>query len=235
MWDSKKFSDILDGFKTKCRNDGVLFMGQKADSKEKIYLLISDELGRSEETWRESDTVKSWTRPGSTGPKTNELIERVEKILGLPAGDLGRREEKKAMEKDQKSVTTMTDFSRQAIMRCYVLMKDFLRRGIENVAAEEEFLNMRQAIEMQKIAIPETIYCQLIEAVGFLEPIVYEPQTTFACCYSDSLGYFDDEGVWHIRDGKETHFVANFISALLEIERDLDEYAMKNFYPALVG
>ena len=49
----------------------------------------------------------------------------------------------------------LSDFNKTAIFKCYVLMKDYLHD--EDMEQEECFAQMCTMIEMQRVAIPDTI------------------------------------------------------------------------------
>lgn len=226
MWDHEKYSRVLGTIKKQCKSDGVLFKGQNIESKEQLYVLIG------EEVHVERDTAKGWTRNESKGPGENSQIESIERFLGLPVGELGRREERPKMKKETKNVK-LTDFSKKAIMHCYILMKEYIR--CDQVEEEERFLTMLFEIEKQRIAIPDAIYQKIQDAIDeFLTPIVYETQATFSNCFTEEIGHYED-GAWHIKDEEAARkSVINFTVRLVEIERSIDDFAMEQLYPLLV-
>lgn len=227
MWDVENYKAAI----TATKKNGIL-MDDKVKTKENVYELLAEKIHCSK------DTVKSWSRSSNNGPNDNDMIVSLEKVLGIPEGLLGRREEKK-MEKDDKmkkeeQEVRLTDFNKQAIHSCYMLMKDYIHS--DEVENEDCFAKMCAEVDKYRIAIPQEIYEEINQCIdAFLAPIVYEYHDTFAQCFTDDIGYFDNDGVWNIKDeeaGRKSCMY--FLMKLVEIEKSVDNFAMEKLYPRLM-
>ena len=127
----------------------------------------------------------------------------------------------------------LNDFSKNAVWKCYELMKNYLHD--DEVEYESCFVAMFQEIDKIKIAIPEAIYQKITQFMDdSLAPIVYEREKTFSACYSDEVGFYNAEGRWEIRDEEGMKKLCmEFMLKLMEVEDELDEFAMKELYPLL--
>ena len=221
MWDVEKYRAIVDAVKKSGRLEGC-----KVTTREDVYAFIGDKVGVTEEG------AKSWTRKNSTGPRTNKQIAKLEQLFSLPEGSLGRREEKAP--KAKKVVIKMTDVNKNAVLSCYQAMIGYLHS--DDVENEECLAAMCQKVNTYKIAIPEEIFGAIQNCINeFLDPIVYDQQKTFAQCYTDEIGFWEDDGTWHIRDKEGTmKFCANYMMRLVEIEECIDNFAMETLYPLLM-
>ena len=199
---------------------------EKNQTNKEVYELTAKEIG-----W-DKDTVKSWTRATSKAPGNNDKIVTFEKSLAAPEDSVRRKEEKKM--KNDKQEIRLTDFNKQAIHSCYMLMKDYIRS--DEVEDEECFANMCAEVEKYRIAIPQEVYEEISKCIDeFLAPIVYENHVTFAQCFTDDLGSFDNEGVWHMKDEEAVRkSCMYFMMKLVEIEKSVDDFAMKKLYPILI-
>ena len=128
----------------------------------------------------------------------------------------------------------LNEFSKKAIFKCYVLMKDYLHD--DEVESESCFGKMFQEIDKMKIAIPESIYKKITQFMDeWLAPIVYERETCFPTFYSDEVGFYNADGKWEIRDEDGMKKICKeFLLKLLETEDELDSFAMEELYPLLV-
>ena len=226
MWDSKKFSEILKGLR------GKEWMGEVITTKDQIYEIISDQL----ESEVYPETIKKWQGPNSKGPRNNEMIEKLEKILELPSGSLGKKEEKNMTKPSIKVTTGLTDFSKNAVFNCYSLMKDYLLG--DEVESEDAFCKMDAEIDKYKICIPVHIFNSIKDFINErIAPIVYDPDTVFKNCYTDDIGTYDEESeTFVIKDEEGTmKMMMYFMDAIIEIEKDLDNFAMETLFPLLVA
>ncbi len=128
----------------------------------------------------------------------------------------------------------VSDVTRNAIFNAYCLMKDYLYQG--DVEDEECFCDMRYEVEKLKMLIPDCLFKEIDEFIDeTLAPIVYDHDTVFADCMTDDIGYFDEDGSFHIHDEETmTKFAMNFHKVIYEIGQELDEFAMKTMRPYLV-
>lgn len=221
MWDVEKYRSVIKAIK-----ENGTFKESNIKSKEQIYELIGKAVGV------EKDTAKSWTRESSSGPGDNNLVANVEKALGITVGLLGRREEKPM--KKEKQRFKLTDFNKNAIQSCYMLMKEYIHS--DEVEDEDCFANMCAEVGKYRIAIPEEIYKEIQQCIDeFLAPIVYEYRDTFALCFADDIGYWGNDDIWHIKDEEGMRkSCMYFIMKLVEIEESVDNFAMEKLYPVLV-
>ena len=157
----------------------------------------------------------------------------LEKVLGIAEGELGRKGLGKM--KENKTENKLTDFNKQAIHSCYMLMKDYIHS--DDVESEDCFADMCAEVEKYKIAIPEEIYAAIQKCIDeCLAPIIYEERDTFARCYTDDIGFFTDDGVWQTRDEEGTKkFCMYFMLTLTEIEQKVDMFAMETLHPVLIA
>ena len=223
MWDVRKYKGIIDTIK----KDGT-FLGSDISSKEDIYKLIAERL------FVDTETAKSWTRPTSNGPGSDNVIAELENLLGIPEGELGRRENKQDMN-NEKQHMGLSDYNKEAIHKCYILMKTYLHD--DDVEDEDCFSKMYEEVEKNRIAIPAEIYIQIKECIDeLLAPIVYEHDDVFYRCYTDDLGHVGDDGSFHINDEEALKKTIMYhMMTLVEIEEKVDQFAMEHLYPVMVG
>ena len=223
MWDVQKFKGLVETYK----NDGEIFES-KIQSKEGIYKKIAEKM------FVEADTVKSWTRPSSTGPGTDEMIVKLENLLNVSEGSLGRRENSKEM-KYENTYVKVSEYSKKAIHDCYILMKEYLHD--DEVESEDCFSKMYADVERNKIAIPSHIYSQITECIDtILAPIIYEQEKTFSKCYDKELGEFDENGTFVFKDEEAAKKTCiQFMLTLIDIEEKLDSFAMEKLYPVMMA
>lgn len=222
MWDVKKYKGLINTIKENGR-----FMGNDVTTKEQIYELIGKTI------YVDAGTAKSWGRPSSNGPGSNDLLIKLEKAFGIDEGLLGRKEYKDV--KEDKQNIKLTDFNKQAIHNCYMLMKDYIHS--DEVENEDCFADMCAEVGKYKIAIPEKIYGAIQKCIDeYLAPIVYEYYDTFEKCFADDIGFMGDDGTWHVRDEegmKKTCMY--FVMTIIEIEEKVDRFAMETLYPVLIA
>ena len=222
MWDVEIYRAIV----TAAKKSGKLGSSEVV-THEDVYKVIKEKL------YVTVDTAKSWGRKTSTGPRDNEQIAELEQLFSIPDGSLGRREEKAP--KAKKQVIKMTDVNKNAVLSCYQAMTEYLHS--DDVENEECLAAMCQMVNTYKIAIPEEIFEAIQNCINeFLDPIVYDQQRTFAQCYTDEIGFWEDDGTWHIRNEEgRMKFCVNYMMRLVEIEKCIENFAMKTLYPVLVG
>lgn len=221
MWNVKKYKTVLQQIK-----DFGELNGKSIKYKEDIY----NEVGKK--LFLNPETVKSWTRPSSSGPGSETDRKNLEEFLSVPDGTLITNEEQK--EGTEMQAIIMTDFNKNAILHCYKLMKDYLHD--DEIEDEECFSQMFAEVEKQKIAIPRDVYqkiCQFIDER--LAPIVYEREKTFTECYRDDIGFYNSEDVWEVSDEESMKKMCMaFIVRIFEIEQELDNFAMSELHPLLI-
>ena len=221
MWNVKAYKKALQEIK-----DNGVFNGKPVSTKEEIY----EELGKC--LFQNRETVKSWTRPTSGGPGDESIRMDLEKALGVPEGAFITNTDTKRGETMQ--AVRLTDFNKNAILRCYELMKDYLHD--DAMEDEECFSQMFAEIEKQRIAIPGEVYEKIGQFIDEnLAPIVYEREETYSECYSEDIGFYNEEGIWEVRDEESMkRMCMAFIMRTMEIEQELDKFAMDELHPLLV-
>lgn len=221
MWDTEKYKKILNQLKKEGN-----FHGHAIKSKEDIYYEIAELIHVS------YDAAKSWTRPSSTGPRDEEMVRELEKVFGLQPHSL----EKKMQEGENKKMTeiVLSDITKNAIFKCYEAMKNYLHD--DEMESEDCFCKMYSEVEKYRIMMPTSFFDKISDFIDKnLAPIVYEPEKVYADCYTDEIGYFDKKGTWVIKDEEGTkNMIMNFMVKNVEIEQQLDDFAMKELHPYLV-
>lgn len=217
MWDFELFGRAID----KATKDEALkkIMG---DKKYKIrdYLNEQYHLGSSE-------TIKSWERRNSNGPRDPKTKKDLEKIFGVTFD--------REVNSNKEEGYTMNDFVRQKIFECYNLMKDYVRS--EEVESEDAYCEMRYQLEKKKIAIPQEIFAKIASFADVeLGKIIYDYENTFAATKTDELGYIDEDGCFNYSD-EEATFKGIILSLdiILKIERKLDNFGEEELSPILTA
>lgn len=216
MWNRKLFNKIISELKKK-----KIIDGRVVKSKEDIYKYLAKKLFVS------VDTVKGWTRLKSRGPRDPQVRKELEVILGVALWmdiEVDEMEDKK---------TSYSDFVKKNISECYSLMKDYLHS--EDIQEEEVYCIMRFELEKKRISIPKHIFKKISNfADEYLDPIVYDYDNLFKECYTSDIGHYKDN-VFQIdtEDGTMKH-ISRFFNKIIEIEKKLDDFAMKELYPILI-
>lgn len=221
MWNEKFYKVAL----RKIKDEGFINK-QPVNTLEDIYEVLSKILNYS------ADTIKGWGRPKSTGPMDVELYARLEELLCVPAGSLSKEKEETEEVKVQKPM--LSDFNKNVILHCYEIMKDYLHD--EEMENENCFSDMYAEIEKLRIAIPQDVYDKICTFIDEnLAPIIYERIETFSECYTEKIGFFNEDGVWQVKteEGMKEMCMA-FLMKTMEIEQHLDEFAMTELHPLLV-
>lgn len=133
-----------------------------------------------------------------------------------------------------RSKLVLNDFSKDAVFKCYSLMKSYLTG--EDVEDKDAFCKMSDEVNKYRICIPPELFDKISNFIdNELSPIVYAPYETFSDCYLDDIGEFDENDCFHIYEGEEIRFACGFFDTIFNIEKSLDELAMREFYPLLVA
>lgn len=219
-WDVKKYKSILSAIKI----NGT-FNGRSVNSLEDIYDIISQSINVS------IDTAKSWGRPTSTGPKDEDVLRDLEKLLGVKINSFSSTAEKETI--PDMSEIKLSDFNKQAIYKMYDLMKNYLHDEYDN---EETFSTMWSEIQKLQLIVPDELYMKVSDFIdNNLAPIVYDTKQTFSNCFTDEIGFYNDEGIWQIRNEETLKQMSiNINIKIIEIEESLDSFAMKELRPYLM-
>lgn len=129
----------------------------------------------------------------------------------------------------------LSNVNKCAVFKAYDLMKNYLHD--DNIEDVECFNKMWREVEKLKILIPTDIYAKISEFMdSYLAPIVYERKKTYANCYTDDIGFYNDDGMWEIKSDEAFRLlVRNFMLKNLEIEEALDNFAVNVLQPYLVA
>lgn len=220
-WDVMKYKKVLNQIK----EDGSLD-GTPINSKEEIYDIIAEKI------YVNRETAKSWTRPTSTGPKDQEMVRDLEKLLGIECDSLSF--ETKKEETPKMEVKVLSDVNKRAIFKIYELMKDYLHS--DDVDDEDCFSHMWSEVEKHSILVPDELYTKISDFMdNNLAPIIYEREKTYAACYTDEIGHYNDKGIWEVESEEALKKMCmNFMLKNIEIENALDEFAQKELKPYLI-
>lgn len=219
MWNRDMYNAIIKKIKeTKHWN------GHEIKSKEDVYRLLSQEVYLS------VDAVRSWTRPNSNGPGDELTLLKVEEMLGVKlTKQYEEQEENKMLE------NTYSDFIKQNIKECYLLMIDYLHA--EDIEDENIYCSMRAEMQKYRVCIPKEIF-KKIEACAdkFLDPIIYDEENFFAELHSEELGFYDAAHCFHLKDEKATFkYMGMFLEKIMWVEDQIEQFGMKELYPILIG
>ena len=222
-WDVKKYNRVLN----KIKEDGTL-NGTPIKSKEAIYNLIASTIFVSRHT------AKDWIRPTSPGPGDQETVRALEKMLGIPSHSLSLSTEAEKEDISEMAVNTLTDANKQALFKMYELMKEYLHD--DNLEYEDCFSHMWYEIQKYRILVPNELFSIINDFIdNYLAPIIYEPEITYAACYTDEIGNYNDEGAWVVKSEEaRKQMCINFMLKNIEIEEALDRFAVKELQPYLI-
>lgn len=113
-------------------------------------------------------------------------------------------------------------------------MKDYLHD--DNMEDEDCFSRMWCEVQKYRILIPYEIFTKVNDFIDQnLAPIIYENESTYAACYTDEIGHYNDEGIWEVKSEEALkQMCMNFLLKNIEIEEALDRFAIKELHPYLV-
>lgn len=219
-WDVKKYKNILSAIKI----NGT-FNGESVKSLEDIYDIISRSINVS------FNTAKSWGRPTSTGPGDEYVLRDLEKLLGVGINSFSSTAETGTM--TDMSDIKLSDFNKQAIYKMYELMKNYLHDEYDN---EETFSKMWSEIQKLQLIVPDELYMKVSDFIdNNLAPIVYDTKHTFLNCFTDEIGFYNEEGIWQVRSEEALKKMSiNINIKIIEIEESLDSFAMNELRPYLM-
>lgn len=106
----------------------------------------------------------------------------------------------------------------------------------DDIESENVYCSMRNEIDIRRFAIPEDIYSK-IEYIAdkLLQPIIYD-KNFFETLHTPDIGYFNNEGIFQIdSDESLIKFMAKFFEIIIRIEKELDEFFMKEFHTILIN
>lgn len=220
MWDRRKYDSML------CKIAEVhRFKGHRVKNKEAVYRLLSELLHVS------YSTVKGWNRENTTGPGDEDVLRKLEELLGTTLTTDMIVEEEEIGEMTAR----YSEFVKENIMKCYDLIMEYLHS--EEIESEEVFCKMRNALNRYKVGIPKVIFDKIEDCVDtYVEPMIYD-ENFWAELYTEDIGYYEEDGkTFHLRSEDAIFKQAGlFYSKILEVEKKVEEFAMKELYPILVS
>lgn len=214
MWNRDLYVKIFDTIKKSKKFNGV-----SISTKEEIYKILSKEINVT------VDSLKSWAKPKSNGPKSIDR-EELERALGLGIGSL--------VIEEPENITInieLPEITKKALLDSYSIIKNYLRNS--DVESEDQFCNMLFEIEKLKIVIPFPIYQKIDTFITEeIAPIVYDRETIFSTCYTNDIGTFDDNGTFCIKSEEGTQkFMLNFMQTIFTIEQTVDKFFINEIQP----
>lgn len=220
MWNNELYKKILNAIKERGS-----FKGQPIKSKEKLYLLLSDELHVS------YHAVKGWARDGSSGPGDEDVLKDLENLLGTNMNN----DFENGIVEETKMKVVYSDFVKENIQKGYDLMMDYICS--EEVEDENEYCKMREELSKLRVAIPKVVYDKIEKcADDYLEPIIYDYENFFAELYTDELGYFDEDHVFHLKDEAATFkHMGLFLEKIYGVQKQIEKFGIEELYPILVS
>lgn len=219
MWSCDLYNNTLNRIV-----DSGFFKGQEVYNKEELYYLLSKELHVS------YHTVKGWARKGSSGPGDKKVLCDLKELLGT---DMMIDLQEKKLELPVKTV--YSEFVKDNIKKAYNLMIDYTL--VEKIDDEKAYFKMRAELRKLKVCIPEDIFEKINKCADeCLDPIFYYEEGPFAELFTEELGYFDEKHKFHYRnDDVALKACALFCKVLSEIQHKIENFAMEELYPILVG
>lgn len=186
----------------------------------------------------EPNTVAHWR--GNKEPGA-ENIKKLEKLFGVSfykeiiVEDTDKEENTVIEEiKEGVSMQNYSDFTKQQIQMAYSEMKKYIRS--KEVDSEDRYIEMEQKLDELKVSIPRKLYCKITNfKEKYLSPIIYDREEIFNSVNIEGVGSYTVEGKLIIQSKAEGYkIIAKTIEILIDIERKLDDFAMKELYPILV-
>lgn len=222
-FDTEKYRLVLGVIKKKGE-----FKGKAIKNKSQIHEMISKKLNMS------VDTVKYWERDRSNGPdpRIPGLLEHLEEYLELPQGTLQKRTDEtvELTKEERKIMTRTTDFEKTQIMECYERIKKFVRDM--EVGDEDIYYEIRNMIEMKKIALPQAVYAAMLAFMDdVVEPYVFEDTMEI---FTEKEASCDEDGKVDIKTEQAFNkLMVHFMENLLELDKKIDAFAESELKPYL--
>lgn len=208
------------------------FEGQEVIYKSELDRIIAEKI------ICEPNTVAHWRAGKEPGA---ENIKKLEKLFGVSFYkeviiEDTDKEENTVIEENKEGVSMQnySDFTKQQIQIAYSEMKKYIRS--KEVDSEDRYIEMEQKLDELKVSIPRELYCEITNfKETYLSPIIYDKGETFKSVNIEGVGCYTEEGEFIIQLEKEGYkVIAKYIDVIIDIERKLDEFAMKELYPILV-
>lgn len=224
IWNAKLFRDVINEAK---KNESRLG-ANNVKTKREIHEYLAEELHVS------THAIEKWKCPNSNGPSEPEIVKQLEGIFGV---SLTLEVCNPLQEKEDDIIrlnSNYSDFVKENIFACYKLMMEYLHS--DYIESEDTYCSMRNEIDIRSLAIPKDIYSK-IEYIAdkLLQPIIYD-KNFFETLHTPDIGYFNNEGIFQIdSDESLIKFMAKFFEIIIRIEKELDEFFMKEFHTILIN
>ena len=109
-----------------------------------------------------------------------------------------------------------------SILACYIAILEYL--DSDDIDSEERFGQMCNEIDAEKTYLPLVIHREICRFVdNKVAPIIYEHKAFFSECYTDEIGFVNEEGVWQTRNEESTRKMCTaYVSKLEEVTIELE-------------
>ena len=222
MWNKKLFNHLIQ----KIKEEGT-FCGEPVRYKEDIYTKIGERL------YLDRETVKNWIKKDSKGP-TAENLTKLEKLLGVSLV-LVEKEEVVENEPEVMMSGNYSEFVKNNIKEAYKFLREVCYKNV--FLREEPYIDMAMGLDALRICIPKEIFEKIEKFIEEkIEPMVYDTENFLADTYDDTMGYFDVDHEFHFvdEDARTRQFVLR-MKKIFGVQEELEEFAMREFYPILVN
>ena len=219
MWNRALFKEIV----SRIVKEECYFEGKHIKTRVELYELLAAKL------FVEPETVKGWSRNSSNGPGDKETLRKLERLLNVKL----TTHEIKGNEVVMQERTTYSDFVKENLKQCYLLVINYIRSC--EVDSEEHYLRMIMELDNFKCFIPENIFDEISDFITkFLEPVVYEGQNYFSDCFSSKFGDFDGE-VLKVSEDEVYSLVSKYYEKLIEVDLKFQELCKNIIYPLIMN
>lgn len=141
---------------------------------------------------------------------------------------------KNLLHEEEHDMKQLTDFTKNCIFQCYNLMRDCT--DTDNIENTEFIYSVFRKIERYKVTIPMEIYNNINNFVEeTLYPIVDDPDF-FSSTTLPEYGSFDEERGSFVVNSEESlkKIMISFFQISIDMERKVDDFAMKHLRPYLI-
>lgn len=129
---------------------------------------------------------------------------------------------------------SISDFSKQQVLKCYGMMMDFVADEETTVA---KLYKLQNGISRRRVGIPKEVYEKITSFVeDSLAPMVDNEEFEDWCYDCSVCGQYTTEGDFvHITYNEKQNFEERYAELLFERLRMVEAFGMKELYPALTG
>ncbi len=218
MWDVEKYNMTL-----KRTVQHGEFLDVEVKTKEAVYNILAKKLYVS------VDTVKSWGRKQSSGPRDQEDIKQLETIFGT----CFCKKAKTMSMSDLIKVENYSDFTKKSIFKAYEIIMNHIKSN--KIKDEDAYLEVCNKINNLKIAIPSDVYEKIIGFMKeYLDALICDEEGFFEYLYEKKVHAPDDSPIY-VSDYYQYEWLRKEVSGLDFIVEDFEEFGMKELYPLLMS